>query len=94
MGDRFGDPRAIALGAALFSDPTLSVDGSLSCATCHDPQLAFTTRDARSQGRDRLDRNAQSLRDLAGLRWYGWGGKSDNLWAASFQLPRRWAAGS
>ncbi len=75
--------RAIALGEALFNDPVLSVDGAFSCASCHDPEQAFTTPEARALGRVLLDRNTPSLRNLAGLRWYGWGGKSDNLWAAS-----------
>ncbi|NOD31175.1 cytochrome-c peroxidase [Ruegeria atlantica] len=75
--------RAIALGEALFNDPVLSVDGAFSCASCHDPEQAFTTPEARTLGRVLLDRNTPSLRNLAGLRWYGWGGKSDNLWAAS-----------
>ncbi|MEP4768929.1 MAG: cytochrome c peroxidase [Roseibium sp.] len=77
------DTRAIALGAALFNDPVLSVDRAFSCASCHDPEQAFTTSDARAFGRVLLDRNTPSLRNLAGLRWYGWGGKSDSLWAAS-----------
>ncbi|MGR3621061.1 cytochrome-c peroxidase [Pseudophaeobacter sp.] len=78
-----GDSRAIALGAALFRDPILSVDGAFSCASCHLPENAFTIPQARALGRTKLDRNSPSLRNLAGLRWYGWGGKSDNLWAAS-----------
>lgn len=77
------DIRAIALGAALFNDPVLSADGAFTCASCHDPEQAFTTSDARALGRVLLDRNTPSLRNLAGLRWYGWGGKSDSLWAAS-----------
>ncbi len=78
-----GQAAAIALGAALFNDPLLSVDGAFSCASCHDPEQGFTTPQARAVGRVLLDRNSPSLRNLAGLRWYGWGGKSDNLWAAS-----------
>ncbi len=77
------DASAIALGKALFNDPLLSVDGAFACASCHDPEQAFTTTEARAFGRILLDRNTPSLRNLAGLRWYGWGGKSDNLWAAS-----------
>ncbi len=77
------DATAIKLGQALFNDPILSVDGAFSCASCHDPDQAFTTPEARALGRDLLNRNTPSLRNLAGLRWYGWGGKSDNLWAAS-----------
>lgn len=33
---------AIALGEKLFFDPRLSGDGSVACATCHDPARAFT----------------------------------------------------
>ncbi len=77
------DTRSIQLGQAFFNDPVLSVDGAFSCASCHDPEQAFTTPEARALGRVLLDRNTPSLRNLAGLRWYGWGGKSDNFWAAS-----------
>ncbi len=37
----------------------------------------------RSVGIARLDRNAQSLLNLRLNRWFGWAGKSDNLWAQS-----------
>jgi cytochrome c peroxidase len=39
-------PEKIALGEALFFDGRLSVDGTVACATCHDPARAFT--DGRS----------------------------------------------
>jgi len=78
-----GDPQAIALGQALFNDPILSSDGLLSCASCHDPEGGFTRPVARGMGRVLLDRNIPTVRDLAGLRWFGWGGRSDALWAAS-----------
>src|SRR6266850_7088370 len=32
----------IALGQKLFFDPRLSGDGTVACATCHDPDRAFT----------------------------------------------------
>lgn len=76
-----GDPRAVALGAALFVDPVLSADGTLSCASCHQPGRDFTDGRDRAQGRGRLDRNTMALWNLAGQRWYGWTGDSDSLWA-------------
>ncbi|MCB9290528.1 MAG: cytochrome-c peroxidase [Lewinellaceae bacterium] len=35
-------PAAIELGKKLFYDPILSGNGEMSCATCHDPNRAFT----------------------------------------------------
>lgn len=57
----------IALGRRLFYDPLLSADSSISCASCHIQELAFT--DGRPmaigvQGRVGL-RNAPSLTNVA-----------------------------
>jgi cytochrome c peroxidase len=35
-------PAKIALGQKLFFDGRLSADGTVACATCHDPRRAFT----------------------------------------------------
>ena len=35
-------PAKIELGKKLFFDRRLSGDGTMSCATCHDPQMCFT----------------------------------------------------
>jgi cytochrome c peroxidase len=35
-------PGKVALGEKLFFDGRLSADGTVACATCHDPQRAFT----------------------------------------------------
>lgn len=43
-------PRQIDLGRLLFFDPVLSGDGSVACASCHDPDKAFTDGRARSVG--------------------------------------------
>ena len=32
----------IALGRRLYYDPQLSVDGTISCASCHAPQFSFS----------------------------------------------------
>jgi cytochrome c peroxidase len=44
------DERRIALGRKLFFDSAPSVDGKISCASCHQPELFGTDRLARSQG--------------------------------------------
>src|SRR5260370_35618366 len=35
-------PGKVALGRRLFFDKRLSRDGTLACASCHDPKLAFS----------------------------------------------------
>jgi len=67
----------VELGRFLFFDPILSADGTMSCATCHDPKAAFTDRQKVSEGIDGIEgvRSAMSLVDLAynnrGLFWDG-----------------------
>ena len=81
-----GRPAAVAWGRRLFSDPRLSADGALSCATCHDPQRAFqdgkvVAKAARYSAAGK--RNTPSLVDSREQRWFGWDGAHDSLWAAS-----------
>jgi cytochrome c peroxidase len=40
----------IALGRRLYYDPGLSVDGTVSCATCHSPAMGFTDDKPVSNG--------------------------------------------
>lgn len=40
----------VALGRRLFYDTRLSINGTMSCATCHAQELAFTDARARSVG--------------------------------------------
>jgi len=80
-----GQPAAIALGQRLFFDARLSIDGTMSCATCHQPLLAFADARKRSQGRQQLDRNAPSLWNAVHERWYGWDGAADSLWAQAIR---------
>lgn len=51
------------LGEALFFDSRLSSDNSISCSSCHQPELAFTDGKSKSEGvGGRLSfRNAPSL---------------------------------
>jgi cytochrome c peroxidase len=54
------------LGKKLFFDPILSLDSSISCASCHKPSLAFSDDKARSPGiKNRAGkRNAPSLANI------------------------------
>lgn len=64
----------IALGRALFADPRLSISGSHSCQSCHDPSRAFTDGLPRSRGAqgDTLPLNAPTLLNVAYNASYGW----------------------
>ena len=75
-----GNVDAIALGQQLFSDPALSRNGTVSCATCHDPENAFVDHKAVATGLDQLDRNTPTVINSAAHRWFGWSGDSDSLW--------------
>src|SRR5262249_44915941 len=44
------DSARCELGRELFFDGRLSRDGTISCATCHDPQKLFTDGLARGRG--------------------------------------------
>ncbi|MEY5002111.1 MAG: hypothetical protein RLZZ211_2147 [Bacteroidota bacterium] len=60
----------IALGRKLFFDTRLSLDGTVSCATCHDPRKAFTDNLAKSKGINGQlsERNAPSILNAAFLK--------------------------
>jgi len=70
-------------GKRLFFDARLSRDGSVSCASCHQPERAL--QDGRATPFGLLDgqRNTPGLDDVAGQRWFGWDGAHDSLWSAS-----------
>lgn len=50
--DNVATPARIALGRRLFFDPLLSVDSTVSCASCHHPSRAFSDTLALSMGVD------------------------------------------
>jgi len=72
---------AIALGEALFFDPRLSGNGKVACATCHQPDKAFTDGKVLSEGIAVAKRHAPSLIGIATSPWFFWDGRADSLWA-------------
>jgi len=60
----------IALGRQLFFDKRLSLDETIACASCHDPQKAFTDQLPKSKGiKGQLsERNAPSILNAAFLK--------------------------
>jgi cytochrome c peroxidase len=71
----------VALGAQLFRDPRLSRDGTISCASCHDPARAFSVDRPVAQGVfGRVGRrNAPSLINRGYGRLFFWDGRSRSL---------------
>jgi cytochrome c peroxidase len=63
---------SVQIGRYLFFDRRLSVNNTRSCATCHNPQFAFTDGYKRSLGvfADLHQRNTQALFNLAHLKYY------------------------
>lgn len=69
-------PQKVELGKLLFFDPRLSGDGSISCATCHDPVKGWGDGKALSEGYPGTQhyRNAQTILNSAYMKelfWYG-----------------------
>ncbi len=74
-------PQQIDLGRYLFFDPALSVDGSVSCASCHDPDRGFADGLGRSIGVSGhpLPRSAPTLWNVAFLQRFFWDARAGSL---------------
>ena len=74
-------PQQIDLGRYLFFDPVLSADGSVSCASCHDPAQGFADGRARAVGIDgqTLPRSAPSLWNIGFFSTLLWDGSKNSL---------------
>lgn len=72
----------VELGRALFFDPLLSADTTISCASCHSPYNAFahTDHDLSHGIKDRIGtRNAPALFNLAWQKLFMWDGAVNHL---------------
>ncbi len=69
----------VRLGQHLFFDPILSVDSTVSCATCHEPAKAFTDGLALSRGIGQTDRSSMSLVNVGLQTLFFWDGRSGSL---------------
>ena len=76
------DSMCVELGRALFYDPILSRDSTISCSSCHSSYVAFTHVDHKvSHGiDDRIGRrNAPALMNLAWSNSFMWDGAVNHL---------------
>ena len=84
--NRFADdPNAAAVGVRLFHDERLSSNGSISCASCHRAEYAFTDQRNVAQGLGRGTRNTMTLLDVAHVRQPFWDGAADSLWMQALE---------
>ena len=74
-------PAKIALGRRLFFDKRLSRDGTLACAGCHDPKLAFSDGRtvARGVGGAEGPRNAPAIVNRGYGSLFFWDGRAKTL---------------
>jgi cytochrome c peroxidase len=74
-------PEKIALGEKLFFDGRLSANGTVACATCHDPARAFTDGRALSVGiGSRMgQRNSPTVLNALYNKTQFWDGRSATL---------------
>lgn len=69
------DPVKVELGKILFFDPALSKNGSMSCASCHHPEKAFTDGLPKSKSNTEglfTQRNAPTLVNSVYSTHYFW----------------------
>ncbi|SFO34922.1 cytochrome c peroxidase [Chitinophaga sp. YR627] len=69
------------LGEKLFFDPVLSLDRTVSCASCHRPQFAFADTSTFSKGiHDKpTKRNTPALTNQSGRPSFFWDGRAATL---------------
>jgi len=79
------DPQAAELGHHLFFDTRLSADGSVACATCHQPEHHFTDQRPVAVGLAAVDRNTMGLAGVAYSPWFFWDGRKDSLWSQALE---------
>ena len=74
-------PEKIALGRRLFEDKALSSTGTIACASCHDPRLAFGDGEPMGKGVTgrRLVRHTPSLWNAAFSPLLFWDGRASSL---------------
>jgi len=74
-------PEKIALGKRLFEDQRFSGDGTISCATCHDPAKAFADGESTADGINKLKgtRNSPTVINAAYYEAQFWDGRRSSL---------------
>ncbi len=75
------DPAAAAFGQRLFFDTRLSVNGKVSCGSCHMPGRQFQDDAPLATGVGRTDRRTMPIAGTAYSPWLFWDGRKDSQWS-------------
>jgi cytochrome c peroxidase len=78
------------LGKQLYFDPRISLDGTVSCATCHNPEKGWTDRLPNSRGiKGQVGmRNAPTVLNTAYGRTMFWDGRAPSLEGQALGPPQ------
>lgn len=79
--DNLTSLEGIELGRKLFYDPILSKDNTMSCASCHQQEHAFSDPSRFSEGVDGLEgnRNASAIINAGWQTSFFWDGRAESL---------------
>jgi cytochrome c peroxidase len=79
--DNVATPHRVELGKALFFDPRLSGNGSVSCASCHNPSLGWSDGLATGIGINgqQLGRNSPTVVNVGLNTQFMWDGRFASL---------------
>ncbi len=79
--DRNPTKDQIALGKKLFFDKNISKNGTMACATCHNPEKAYTDGFALGQDNtgNRMQRNTPTLLNSIFQKSYFWDGRAETI---------------
>ena len=71
----------VQLGAQLYFDTRLSADGTISCATCHEPSTAWANHNGTDTGiKGQIgSRNSGTILDAAYMKFQFWDGRAATL---------------
>ena len=80
-GDNQQTPEKVALGQRLFEDVRFSADGTISCASCHKPDMAFSDGLPTGEGigKQRGTRNTPTVVNAAYYTTQFWDGRRPDL---------------
>src|SRR6476661_3738765 len=81
MGNNDSLSKKASLGKMLFNEKLLSLDSSVSCASCHKPDYAFadTTEFSIGINGKLTSRNTPSVLNMKNRPYYFWDGRASTL---------------